>query len=159
MRREWSPLSVFLVFASLMVLVVVFAPLDDGRRRPRSLCLSNVKQLATATMIYVEDHDQRFPLENCTDATAPYRKGDEMLHCPENEGRGGYGYAMNFALVGKVYDASTMDRTVLFFETDVQARNLVMNLAGRTEAKHWGRFSTVSYCDTSARSVEKGRKP
>lgn len=158
MRRKWSPLSVFLVSASLVVLVVVFAPFDDGRRRPRSLCLSNVKQLATAVLIYVEDHDQRFPLENWADATQAIRKKDDMLHCPENEGRGGYGYAMNSAVVGKQYNLD-MDWTVLFFETEVQARNLIMNLAGRSDDKHAGQYSAVSFCNGAARYVKKGQRP
>lgn len=143
---------------SIVVLYVVYAPLDDDRRRPRSLCLSNVKQLATATLIYVEDHDQRFPLENWTDATARYRKGDEMLHCPENEGRGGFGYAMNTAVVGKQYNPD-MDWMVLFFETDVQAPNLIMNLAGRRDDKHAGQYSAVSFCNSAARYVKKGQQP
>lgn len=81
-----------------------------------------------------------------------------MLHCPENEGRGGYGYAMNTAVVGKQYNLE-MDRTVMFFETKVQARNLIMNLAGRSDDKHEGQYSAVSYCDGSARYVPKGQRP
>lgn len=157
-RRRWSPVQWLLVVASLAVLIAVFSPVLGPDKRPGTQCLSNLKQLATATQFYLEDHNQRFPLENWADATAPYRKKDDMLHCPENEGRGGYGYAMNTAVVGRVYNPD-MDWTVLFFETEVKARNLIMNLAGRSDAKHFGRFSTVSYCNTAARTLEKGQRP
>lgn len=52
-----------------------------------------------------------------------------------------------------------MERTVLFFETEARARNLVMNLAGRADAKHKERYSNVAYCDGSARKIEKGQQP
>lgn len=158
MRRTWSPVALFLTIASIIVLYAVYGPYFEPNSRPRSLCLSNVKQLATATLIYIEDHDQRFPLENWADATQTYRKKDDMLHCPENEGRGGYGYAMNTAVVGKAYNFD-MDWTVLFFETEVQARNLIMNLPGRSDDKHAGQYSAVSYCNGAARYVPKGQRP
>jgi len=112
-----------------------------------------------ANQMYLVDFDNRFPLENWTDATMPFTKNEDLLTCTENIGRGGYGYAMNATLVGKMFVQPEMDRTVLYFETNVKARNLVMNLAGRTEDKHKEHLSNVAYCDGSARTVEKGKRP
>ena len=149
-----------LVVVGLAIAFAIFFPVVESCRpaSKATACLSNIKQLATGALIYVIDYDDRFPPENWSDATMPYTKNEDMLTCPENS-PGGYGYAMNFAVVGKAHVQPDMDRTVLYFETDVQARNLVMNLAGRADAKHKDRFSNVAYCDGSAKTVEKGRNP
>lgn len=158
-RRRWPVAQVLLVVVGLAIAFAIFYPIVPQPASKITACLGNLKQLATGAHIYIADYDDRFPPENWTDATMPYTKNEDMLTCTENIGRGGYGYAMNFAVVGKAHVQPEMDRTVLFFETDVQARNLVMNLAGRAEAKHKDRFSNVAYCDGSARTVEKGRNP
>lgn len=158
-RRRWSVPHVLLAVVGLAFVFAIFFPVMEPPRPKVSECLSNIKHLATAAHIYLAEFDDRFPPENWTDATMPFTKNEDMLTCPENIGRGGYGYAMNFAVVGKVYGAPDMDRTVLFFESDARARNLVMNLAGRADSKHEDRFSNVAYCDGSARKIEKGQQP
>lgn len=158
-RRRWPVAQVLLAVVGLAIVFAIFFPLMEPPRPKVIACLSNLKQLATSTHLYLAEFDDRFPPENWTDATMPYTKNEDMLACSENIGRGGYGYAMNIAVVGKVYIKPDMDRTVLFFETDTQARNLVMNLAGRADGKHKERFSNVAYCDGSARKIEKGQQP
>ncbi len=157
-RRRWSVPKVLLAVIGLATAFALFFPVMEPPRSLVTACLSNIKQLATAAHIYLADHDDRFPLENWSDAMMPYTKNEDMLTCTENS-PGGYGYAMNFAVVGKVYGAPDMNMTVLFFETEARARNLVMNLAGRADAKHKERFSHVAYCDGSARKIEKGQQP
>lgn len=160
MKRRWS-LSDGLVAIALVGLgTLIFWPRPPSRKHSVQVtaCLSNLKQLAMANQMYLADFDNRFPPKNWTDATQPYWKNKDLLECPLN-GRGGYGYAMNAAVVGKVYVQPEMDRTVLYFETNTRARNLVMDLGGRAEAKHEGRYSIVAYCDTYARVIAKGQRP
>ncbi len=156
-RLEW-----FIVVPVLGLVVLIFWPPPFRNERVSArgtACLSNLKQLATANQIYLTDFDNRFPPENWADATEPYRKNEDLLNCPENFERGGYGYAMNTAVVGNVFVQPDMDRTVLYFETEAKAKNLIMNLAGRAEARHSDRFSNVAYCDTSGRKIAKGQRP
>ncbi len=155
--RQW-------LFVALMLALVAwfFWPVSWGHSKESAratACLSNLKRLAIATQVYLEDYDQRFPLEDWTDSTAPYRKNEMILTCPEVFKIGGYGYAMNTSAVGKPYRTPEMDRTVLYFETDTRERNVVMNLAGRVRDRHQTRFSNVAYCDGSARRIYRDVQP
>ncbi len=146
----------------LAALAFVFWPVHGGHTKESAkwaACLSKLKQLGNATELYIADFDNRFPLENWTDATKAYRKDDQMLRCPEVFKIGGYGYAMNSAVVGKQYLALEMNRTVLYFETDALAKNVVMNLAGRVRDRHQGRFSNVTRCNTTAMKIDKDKEP
>ena len=148
-----------LAVVALAIVFAIFFPMVPQPTAKITTCLGNLKLLATGTQIHISDYDDRFPPENWSDATMPFTKNEDMLTCTENIGRGGYGYAMNAAVVGKVNVRPEMDRTVLYFETDTQARNLIANLAGRADSKHKERFSNVAYCDGSAKTVEIGQKP
>lgn len=158
-RRRWSVAHGLLAMVGLAIAFAIFYPIVPQPAANITACLGNLKQLATGVQIYIADYDDRFPPETWTDATMPFTKNEDLLICTENIGRGGYGYAMNAAVVGQVYVQPEMNRMVLYFETDAKARNLIMNLAGRADAKHEERFSNVAYCDGSARTVEIGQRP
>ena len=86
-------------------------------------CLSQVKQLALAQLMYAQDHDERFPpADRWCDVTYPYIKSWELHHCPADTAE--FGYAMNHKLsrleLGYVYDPA---RTILLYESETGRKN------------------------------------
>jgi prepilin-type processing-associated H-X9-DG protein len=97
-------LMVLLVFALLgAILFPVYTNGGPTRRHP---CISRVKQLALATIIYISDYDDRFPpRDSWMDGIFPYHKNESIERCPtfafdEKAPKNLYGYAMNQAMSG-----------------------------------------------------------
>jgi prepilin-type processing-associated H-X9-DG protein len=118
-------------FAVLVLLAFVGALLypvfASSREARKSVCLSHLKQLATASIIYQADHNELFPLrDSWMDSTFPYRKRDDMLHCPllqeESKNDGIYGYCFKSELAGAETPAKP-EEEVLIFESINLARN------------------------------------
>jgi prepilin-type processing-associated H-X9-DG protein len=97
----------------------------------QATCLSNLKQLALAALMFANDHDQQLPeADKWMDELAPYIKDPKILQCPAAP-QLKYGYAMNAALSGQLLDKIPQPAsTVLFFESDLGTRNA----AGGAEA-------------------------
>jgi prepilin-type processing-associated H-X9-DG protein len=81
-------------------------------------CLSNLKQLGLAMMMWAQDHDEVLPpAENWTQELMPYLKNDQVFRCPGAPDQQ-CGYAYNLALAGrKLGDIPNPAETVLFYET------------------------------------------
>ena len=72
---------------------------------PKTLtCVSNLRNLATASLMYAQDYDERFPLNaqysqsaasNWDKALFPYLKSATIYHCPQDEKPGGISYLYN----------------------------------------------------------------
>ena len=92
---------------------------DAQRRADASTCLSNLKQLGLAMMMYASDYDERFPpAESWSDALMPYIKNSAVFACPTDEGHE-HSYAYNQALSGKsLAEVQRPAETVLLFESD-----------------------------------------
>jgi len=121
MSRSRSQLSAFTLIELLVVIAIIailaailFPVFAQARAKARAVtCLSNLKQCGTATLMYVQDYDETFPLlvaigqvtpasgtdafwvgadkyGNNTDANAwqnviqPYTKNFQLLICAEN---------------------------------------------------------------------------
>lgn len=151
---KWILAILALALAAIILFPVFAQPSQNGHR---PVCLSNLKQLSTAMLIYEFDFDDRLPLENWADAILIYLKHEDLLHCPQ---AAQYGYAMNMEVVGaKVKEEDPKRaRTVLLFDTDALGRNVVANLAARSRSRHKG-GSNVSYLDARARWVPGDRQP
>ena len=90
-------------------------------------CVSNLKQLATATMLYCEDYDGWLPDGNkWSDALEPYTKATFMFSCPTvAKGGGDGGYAMDSRVSGTaVKSHQNPQDVVLYFESSTLARNV-----------------------------------
>ncbi len=82
-NRGFSALELAMVMLTIMALsaMVMFV---GGRARGKSrmvTCLSNVKQLGTATAMYATDHGGLYPHHGAT-AIMPYVKNCQVLRCP-----------------------------------------------------------------------------
>ena len=150
-----------IVFLICAILVAIFYPIftPDRESTPSRSCLSNVKQLATATQIYLTDSNDRLPLEPWIDDLWPYVKDEDLYRCPVLKRPRTYGYAYHSLVVGKPLTAFPSAGTALFFETDALGRNVVANLAARNLDRHKREYSNVSYVDGHARMIRAGESP
>jgi prepilin-type N-terminal cleavage/methylation domain-containing protein len=85
MRRGFTPIELLVVIAIIAILAAILFPVfAKAREKARQTsCLSNVKQLNNAFMMYVHDYDERFP--NCGYDTwwyGNYRLRDPNINWP-----------------------------------------------------------------------------
>jgi prepilin-type processing-associated H-X9-DG protein/prepilin-type N-terminal cleavage/methylation domain-containing protein len=86
-------IELLVVIAIIMILAAilfpVFARVRENARR--ASCQSNLKQLATAEMQYLQDYDDRFQHDGITLglALSPYTKSEQIFVCPSTK-RNGY---------------------------------------------------------------------
>ena len=92
-------IELLVVIAIIAILAAILFPVfAQAREKARQTsCLSNLKQGATATMMYVQDYDETFPLSiylssvnnaPCSftfyNAINPYQKSADIMRCPSN---------------------------------------------------------------------------
>nr|CAA9243208.1 hypothetical protein AVDCRST_MAG63-2537 [uncultured Armatimonadetes bacterium] len=86
-------IELLVVIAIIAILAAILFPVfAQAREKARQAsCLSNTRQYATATLMYIQDYDERFPMsaymEGACVATfywsvAPYVKNDGVTRCP-----------------------------------------------------------------------------
>ena len=106
------------------VLFVVFSPVythgwDSKGRAIRTACLSNIKQIGYAHLLYTEDHNGRFAPIEWVPVIKPRLKEDRVLQCPIAVKQDGSGYAYNRLLASvKDTDVDQPENTALHFEVD-----------------------------------------
>lgn len=100
-RRAFTLIELLVVIAIIAILAAILFPVfAQARDKARAAaCLSNVKQLATAIFMYVQDYDEVLPHHagdvtdflNPTNATStwqrgvhPYIKNDKVYFCPSS---------------------------------------------------------------------------
>jgi prepilin-type processing-associated H-X9-DG protein len=110
------------LIALLAVLVAAGIPALSWQRRQsqKTRCLSNQRRLATALLLYAQDHDGRLPpvdyqtvdgkWRHWVDIIAPYIMREDIAECPANPADGAteptkaypypYGYALNTRFLG-----------------------------------------------------------
>lgn len=115
-------LSVVAVFGAILFPVFV-----QAREKARlTACMSNVKNLSRAVLLYAQDNDEHFPLgSEWMDRITKYQPNDKFYHCPSAAGvkTVRFGYAFNSDLaeqslekvddprqVPMIYDSSNLSR-------------------------------------------------
>lgn len=96
-RRAFTLIELLVVIAIIAILAAILFPVFAQAREAarKTSCLNNTKQFGTATMMYVQDYDELYPLsvypETSTgsprafsvyDAVLPYTKNVGILQCP-----------------------------------------------------------------------------
>ena len=103
MRRGFTLIELLVVIAIIAILAAILFPVFARAREKarQSSCLSNVKQLGLAVMMYTQDYDERLPLQYHNSGSLPastllapggrsvwyvyiepYLKNREILACP-----------------------------------------------------------------------------
>ena len=103
-RTAFTLIELLVVIAIIAILAAILFPVfAQARDKARSAaCLSNAKQLALATLMYVQDYDELFPQSvysmdkpilmpgsgdrvfTVYEAVSPYMKNTDILICPSN---------------------------------------------------------------------------
>ena len=93
---------------------------SQGRgQAQQAACLSNLKQIGLALLMYTQDHDEDLPAENWVEEVLPYLNNRQLFICPSREGIL-VGYAFNEALLGaNLADIAAPAETVLAFESNI----------------------------------------
>src|SRR5687768_9156779 len=63
-RRAFTLIELLVVIAVIAILAAILFPVfAQAREKARAVsCLSNMKQIGTTAMMYVQDYDEQFPL-------------------------------------------------------------------------------------------------
>ncbi len=98
MRRAFTLIELLVVIAIIAILAAILFPVfAKAREKARQAsCQSNLKQLALATLMYVQDYDEKFPVWNrYVDANLqplsppaavfPYVKNVQVYQCPSGD--------------------------------------------------------------------------
>lgn len=162
----WIYAAIFLVFAWVVVLPILASWTAS---RPSTQCLSNLKRLATASLIYRDDWDQRMMDRDIwMDAVIPYIKSSvpgydpsNVIHCPsvqESENNSSlYGYAFNSKL--SFADSSRFkepDKVEMLYDSVNLGRNAsdpVTSLPNPPRMHVRGRRNNMAYLDSHAKAL------
>jgi prepilin-type processing-associated H-X9-DG protein len=153
-RRSW--LWILLVPVTALAAFVLWPVWPGGDRvgATRAACLSNLKQLALANVMYTDDFDGKLPSrDHWMDLLHPYEKRyEDMEHCPLVKGSGLYGYSLNARIV-KIDDLPRPESVPLVYDSVNRAKNasdLVNSLP--LPGRHHGK-NNIAYADGHAKGV------
>lgn len=112
-----------------------------------SACMSNMKQLAIATLMYAQDHKGNLPdSKKVKQEVKPYVKNDKLwTGCNAVSGAGSH-YAMNSKCPGNYSAIAKAANTIMFFECDAK---------GRPANRHDGGMN-VAFADGHVKWMAKG---
>jgi prepilin-type N-terminal cleavage/methylation domain-containing protein len=108
-RAAFTLIELLVVIAIIAILAAILFPVfAQARERARQIsCVSNMKQLGLAVMMYAQDYDETYPLTAnygvapdptiWPEALQPYIKNQGVFNCPSASGAG---YAVNWAQRG-----------------------------------------------------------
>ena len=122
-RKGFTLIELLVVIAIIAILAAILFPVfAQAREKARAIsCISNMKQIGTASMMYTQDYDEtlvpvgnRYAHQNdkCFDGNTnfnnnvrawvdweipliPYTKNTQIFVCPDRTNKGCLGYAMN----------------------------------------------------------------
>lgn len=109
-RRAFTLIELLVVVAIVSVLAAILFPVFARARENarRTSCLSNLRQIGLGMMMYVQDHDERYPRayyypndesSNGTifwrDMVSPYTKSEAVYWCPSAHFVSGVGIGIN----------------------------------------------------------------
>jgi prepilin-type N-terminal cleavage/methylation domain-containing protein/prepilin-type processing-associated H-X9-DG protein len=117
MRKGFTLIELLVVIAIIAILAAILFPVfAKAREKARQTsCLSNVKQMALAIMMYCQDYDERYPMTNEWNYPAaytygypynwvaliiPYVKNTQLFVCPSTRGMGQWPSGNNMSVQG-----------------------------------------------------------
>jgi prepilin-type N-terminal cleavage/methylation domain-containing protein len=94
-KQAFTLIELLVVIAIIAILAAILFPVfAQAREKARqSACLSNMRQMGLAVNMYLQDYDERFPLDSHTGTNAPwvwlrslepYTKTKLLYRCPSD---------------------------------------------------------------------------
>lgn len=128
---------------------------QGGPHADSQTCVSNVKQISMAMLMYAEDYDQAYPSGDWQSKLNPYVKLPGIFDCPSVKKQGGSGgYAFNEELAGaslsQVKDPASMPA---IFESAILQASLVASPLNSGKVGRHAEGDTVGYADGHVKSV------
>ena len=158
-RTGFTLIELLVVIAIIAILAAILFPVFARAREKarQTSCLSNVKQLTLAVMMYTQDYDEAYPGYHFTgsptdsdqwfEVIAPYVNNDQIFICPSAKSRNpGYGWNYRFisygthSLTSVVGDPITLLGTIVYpAETVLMADSLnyYVRGPGTTDPNYW----------------------
>ncbi len=112
MRRGFTLIELLVVMAIISILASILFPVFSRaiEKAKSTACLSNIKQIQMATMMYSQDYDGLYPglpyipaggtsVIAWDDMLLPYTENKQIVACPTLQGAP-VGYAINFWIIG-----------------------------------------------------------
>ena len=105
---------IIVLAAAVMFVAYPAITQPHGEEARQTTCVSNQKQIALATMMYVQENDEKFPpVDNKTWELIDV--GGKLLECPSNRNDRSISYSYNANLsrlsLGKIYDPTEVALT------------------------------------------------
>jgi len=163
MRRGFTLIELLVVIAIIAILAAILFPVFARAREKarQTSCLSNVKQLTTGVMMYVQDYDERFM--SCTltadsepwlfwpHQVMPYVNNWQVMKCPSNQYQGAmtyhgrdYPHRPNYAMNNAIFRSGPMLATVkapaekiLIFDSNHPVLGDTRGMLTSSECRHW----------------------
>ena len=129
-RNGFTLIELLVVIAIIAILAAILFPVfAQAREKARGIsCLSNVKQIATGTAMYVQDYDETFPMNlymgqngpapcvyTAWTAIMPYIKNGQIYVCPSNNQALDFPFAMTVIGMPPPCQSSTSFRLLSYF--------------------------------------------
>lgn len=132
--------------------------LKAREKAQQEACLSNLKQLGLAAMMYVQDHEEQFPAaDDWSAALRPYILNEQLLRCPGDEGApGGLSYFFNSQLSKLRFDQVQHPADIILMAEGQGGSGGPERLTGR----HFGKVNCV-FADGHAKlmKLEEAQRP
>jgi prepilin-type N-terminal cleavage/methylation domain-containing protein/prepilin-type processing-associated H-X9-DG protein len=151
-RKGFTLIELLVVIAIIAILAAILFPVFARARENarRSSCQSNVRQITLGIKQYVQDYDEKFPLDTVdttngnpygwADAIQPYVKNEQVFQCPSDSASANAGtspvgsgtdytdyfYNKNLSMQGESV-LSYIANTVLAGDAAPGAANLALN--------------------------------
>jgi prepilin-type processing-associated H-X9-DG protein len=126
----------------------------------QSECLSHVKQLALAALMYCQDYDEKMtPHTRWTAAVGPYMKGPELLQCPvAPQFKVGYAYErlLSFRALGSITRPS---ETLMLGDSSLGGANPATELTVAKLARRHRNAGNAAFVDGHAKWMQMPQTP
>jgi prepilin-type N-terminal cleavage/methylation domain-containing protein/prepilin-type processing-associated H-X9-DG protein len=149
-RSGFTLIELLVVIAIIAILAAILFPVfAKAREKARmTACLNNEKQIATAVMMYAQDHDELLPDAATVWGSINMDKG--VLVCPTAGSKVANGYGYSNFIAGKALGEVESPSTEPMVMDSKAAGNLVKS-GGDVDFRHnGGKVAICAYCDGHA---------
>jgi prepilin-type processing-associated H-X9-DG protein len=153
-----------LVVVGGFLLYCLLAPIykSSKPKATSTSCLSNMKQLGLALLMYVQDYDEKFPpAAEWMDMTLPYLKNENTYRCPgvAEKDKFAYGYGFNRKLERTLYEKiAEPEKTIMLFESWNLKKNVSDSVLTLLESPRHNDTINLAYADGHASRLDRSQR-